>query len=228
MNRKLITRLLGIVFAVALLGTCSPAFAQTEVPTPDTVYHDNFGCDSFLLTANNIVYYSDTVIAIPHRVVAPSIVYIDVVNIYQITIGHSYDVRDTTQQSVCRNKLPYAYHGNFYTESGEYWVDFPSSRGCDSAHTLLQLQVLNGQHDTIDLALCYGQPSVTYEDLVFTTPGCFTFDLGVDTNGCSVDMTYRVTQYPLTSDSMDLTLCSNELPYYFMGQRIDSAGHIKK
>lgn len=224
MNRKLITRLLGIVFAVALLGTCSPAFAQTEVPTPDTVYHDNFGCDSFLLTANNIVYYSDTVIAIPHRVVAPSIVYIDVVNIYQITIGHSYDVRDTTQQSVCRNKLPYAYHGNFYTESGEYWVDFPSSRGCDSAHTLLQLQVLNGQHDTIDLALCYGQPSVTYEDLVFTTPGCFTFDLGVDTNGCSVDMTYRVTQYPLTSDSMDLTLCSNELPYYFMGQRIDSAG----
>lgn len=224
MNKRLITRLLGVVLAFAFLGTRFSAFAQTEVPTPDTVYHDCFGCDSYLLTANNTVYYSDTVIAIPHRVVAPSIIYIDVVNIYQITIGQSYDVRDTAQQSVCRNKLPYAYHGNFYTESGEYWVDFPSVQGCDSAHTLLQLQVLSGQHDTVDLALCYGQSSVSYEDLNFTAPGCYTFDIGTDTNGCPVDVTYRITQYPLVSDTMHLTLCSNELPYYFMGQRVDSAG----
>lgn len=224
MNRKLITRLLTLVFALVLSGVCSTAHAQSDVPKTDTVYHDCFGCDSFLLTANNTVYYSDTVVTISQLLPYHGTIYESVRDIYIITVGHSVDVRDTAQVRVCRDSLPYAYHRNFYTQSGDYWVDFPSMRGCDSAHTLLQIQVLEGQRDTIQLSLCYNQSYVVYDGIPFDAPGYYRFPQGKDADGCPIEKIFHVIQYPLLIDSLEVTLCSNKLPYQYKGRSFDSAG----
>ena len=42
--------------------------AQNQPFQTDTVYHQEFGCDSYLLSANSTVYHSDTVVKIPHYI----------------------------------------------------------------------------------------------------------------------------------------------------------------
>ena len=199
-------------------------FAQTNPYPTDTVYHSEFGCDSFLLPANHTVYYHDTTVEIPHRIAVDGLIVTDVLNVYNISVGQSYDVKDTVTARVCRNDLPYAFRQNFYTATGEYWISSPTVSGCDSAQTLLMLRVLEGQKDTARLTLCFDQTSVWCDGIEFTSSGTFDFVQGADSDGCPIVKTYVVTQYPLESDTIYDEVCYNELPYYFMGNSYASSG----
>ena len=214
--------MLVLTFAAFSLG--GKVFAQNEAYPVDTVYHSVFGCDSVLLPANNTVYHGDTTIQIPHYIPVQGQIVMDILNVYNITIGKSYDVKDTVTARVCSNTLPYAFRDNFYTQSGNYWIFSPTASGCDSASTLLQLQVVEGAHTTIDLSLCPGQESVTYDGITFTVPGNYDFVQGYDADGCPIVKTYAVTQYSLEMDTVYGEICSNELPYEFMGNTYTASG----
>lgn len=213
-----------LVFGVAVLSFCGRVSAQNGAYPTDTVYHSEFGCDSFLLTSNNTVYYHDTTVEIPHRIAVDGLIVTDVLNVYNISVGQSYDVKDTVVARVCRNNLPYAFRQNFYTATGDYWINSPTMSGCDSAQTLLRLRVLEGQKDTARLTLCFNQSSVWCDGIEFTESGTFDFVQGADSDGCPVVKTYVVTQYPLESDTIYDEVCYNELPYYFMGNSYVSSG----
>ena len=213
-----------LVFVVATLSLCGRVSAQNDAYPTDTVYHSEFGCDSFLLTSNNTVYYHDTTVEIPHRIAVDGLIVTDVLNIYNISVGQSYDVKDTVEARVCRNNLPYAFRQNFYTATGDYWISSPTVSGCDSAQTLLSLRVLEGQKDTARLTLCFNQASVWCDGIEFTTSGTFDFVQGADSDGCPIVKTYVVTQYPLESDTVYDEVCYNELPYFFMGNSYASSG----
>ena len=212
MDKKVILSRLLLLCVVLLLMGNSMVHAQNQSFQTDTVIHQEFGCDSYLLPANHTVYYADTVIKIPHYIADQGIVYMDVLDVYQITIGHSYDYKDTVTARVCRNKLPYAYHGNFYTKPGSYWVNTPTLQGCDSLRTLVNLVVLEGQRDTTFVSMCNANP-VVVNGITFPNPGTFNFPQGVDDDGCPVVQTYVITQYPEIVDTVDLLLCQNEIPY---------------
>ena len=79
-------------------------------------------------------------------------------------------VRDTVSVLVCKNNLPYAFRNNFFTQSGDYWINTPSARGCDSARTLLKLQVVEGQKTTVTLPMCADQPSVSWSEPSWAVP----------------------------------------------------------
>ena len=220
----MIFKQLRVVVIAMLLSVCGKVAAQNNDYPTDTVYHSVFGCDSFLLTANNTVYHSDTTVEIPNLVPVGGMIVTDVLDIYTITIGRSYDVKDTVAARVCRNNLPYVFSENFYYESGDYWIPAKTVMGCDSAMTLLKLQVLEGQRDTVNLSLCYNQSSVTYDGIPFTTAGTYNRPQGVDADGCPIVKTYVVTQYPLQIDTVYEEVCQNELPFYFMGNSYSAAG----
>lgn len=220
----MIFKQLRVVVIAMLLSVCGKVSAQNNDYPTDTVYHSVFGCDSFLLTANNTVYHSDTTVEIPNLVPVGGMIVTDVLDIYTITIGRSYDVKDTVAARVCRNNLPYVFSENFYYASGDYWIPAKTVMGCDSAMTLLKLQVLEGQRDTVNLSLCYNQSSVTYDGIPFTTAGTYNRPQGVDADGCPIVKTYVVTQYPLQIDTVYEEVCQNELPFYFMGNSYSMAG----
>lgn len=226
MNNNLINRFL--IMAVVLVSTACGGFvfAQNQPFQTDTVYHQEFGCDSYLLQANGTVYHSDTVVRIPHYIADQGLVYMDVLDVYQITIGHSYDYKDTVTARVCRNSLPYAYHGNFYTQPGSYWVNTPTLQGCDSLRTLVNLEVLEGQRDTTFVSMCNADP-VVVNGITFPNPGTFNFPQGVDTDGCPVVQTYVITQYMAGVDTVDILVCQNELPYSYMGYSLNVPGDYK-
>ena len=196
---------------------------NTSYPT-DTVRHSLFGCDSLQLSANGTVYYHDTVVSIPHYAPVQGQIVMDVLNIYEIAIGKSYDVRDTVSVLVCKNNLPYAFRNNFFTQSGDYWINTPSARGCDSARTLLKLQVVEGQKTTVTLPMCADQPSVSYDGITFTEAGSYDFPQGFDANGCPMVKTYKVIRYTVASDTVYAEVCQNDLPYVFRGQSYNAAG----
>lgn len=225
MNKQLIIKQLLIAFAVFSVGVFNSAFAQTGPVKPDTVYHECFGCDSFLLNIDDEVYtyYSDTVIYVPQYVTIQGVIYESIWDVYLISIGASYDVKDTVSVSVCRDKLPYIYNRNFFTQSGDYWVDFPSVQGCDSAHVLLQLQVLEGESDTMRVTLCPSQDSVKIDGIVFKESGVFTRKIGVDTNSCPITKVYVVTRYPLVTDTIEASVCQGT-SYRYKGHFFDSTG----
>ena len=213
-----------LVLVTAAVSFCGKVSAQNNAYPVDTVYHPVFGCDSVLLTADNTIYYRDTTVVIPHRIAVQGQIVTDVLNIYNITIGQSYDVKDTVTARVCSNALPYAFRENFYTQSGDYWISSPTVNGCDSSSTLLQLQVVEGAHTTVHLSMCPGQDSVSYDGITFFEPDNYDFVQGYDSDGCPIVKTYAITRYPLESDTVYDEVCFNELPYYFMGNGYDSPG----
>ena len=226
MDKKLIFSRLSIFLMAVLMSGGNVLLAQAQPFQTDTVYHQEFGCDSYFLTANQTTYYSDTVVSIPHYVAEQGLVYMDVLNVYQISVGQSYDFKDTVTARVCRNNLPYAYHGNFYTQPGNYWVNTPTLQGCDSLRTLVNLVVLEGQRDTTFISMCNAEP-VVVDGITFSYPGTFDFPQGVDDEGCPVVQTYVITQYSIGVDTIDLMVCQNELPYQFMGYSLSVPGNYR-
>ena len=216
MDKRFTFSWLVLISVAVLLSVNSTLLAQSQQFHTDTVYHQEFGCDSFLLSANHTYFHNDTVVMIPHYVADQGVVYMDVLDVYQIAIGHNYTYKDTVKARVCRNNLPYAFHGNFYTESGNYWVHTPTLQGCDSLSTLVSLEVLEGQNDTTFASMCNATP-VVLNGITFTNPGTYNFPQGVDEDGCPVVQTYVITPYTVTTDTVDLMVCENEVPYSYMG-----------
>ena len=226
MNKNLtFSRLAFLCVAVLFFGN-NVMFAQNQPFQTDTVYHQEFGCDSYLLTANQTLYHVDTVVRIPHYIADQGLVYMDVLDVYQITIGHSYDYKDTVTARVCRNSLPYAYRGNFYTQPGSYWVNTPTLQGCDSLRTLVNLEVLEGQRDTTFVSMCNADP-VVVNGITFSYPGAFDFPQGVDNDGCPIVQTYVITQYSVAVDTVDIKVCQNEVPYPYMGYYLSNPGNYR-
>ncbi|MBO6080042.1 MAG: T9SS type A sorting domain-containing protein [Bacteroidales bacterium] len=226
MDKKLNFKQLAILFAMILATCCGSVYAQNSTPAPDSVYHPMFGCDSVQLTIQNntTTYFSDTVIMVEGSAVGPDDqIYVNRRDFYQITVGQSYDVVDTVTQSVCRNNLPFAFRNNFYTQSGEYWTSATTVSGCDSSRTLLVLQVLEGQHETIQLTMCYDDPVVVYDNITFNQPGTFNRILGYDEDGCPIQQTFVVTQYPLVYDTVNAAICQSQ-SYTCHGTSFDSTG----
>ncbi len=224
MNKCMIIKHLMLVFLTAVLAFGGHGLAQVTPYPTDTVYHSLFGCDSVKLSANGTVYHRDTVVKIPHYSPVQGQIVMDVLNVYQIAIGKSYDVTDTVSARVCKNNLPYAFRNNFYVESGDYWISTPTRNGCDSARTLLKLRVVEGQHTTVTLPMCPDQPSVTYEGITFTEVGSYDFTQGYNADGCPIVKTYNVIRYPDERDTTRVEVCQNDLPYSFMGQSYNTSG----
>ncbi len=213
-------KLSAIALLMVLAALCGGANAQTT----DTVYHPVFGCDSLVLPANGVTYRTDTTVRIPHYSTSQGTVYMDVLNVYNITLGKSYSVHDTVEAKICSSNLPYTFSGHFFYKSGDYELGFPTTKGCDSAFILLKLNVMQGQRDTINLGICQGESSIQYEDITFDTPGSFDFIQGYDSEGCPIVKTYIVETYPTVSDTVNVQICQSELPYSFAGQNFNSPG----
>jgi len=224
MKMQLIIRRLMAVVVAVLFAFGGVVTAQNTQHTTDTLHYSVFGCDSFLLAANNTVYYHDTVVEIAHRVADQGVIYVAQLDIYQISIGTSYNVKDTVQAAVCPDMLPYAFRSNFYTMPGDYLIRGTTVMGCDSSTTLLQFRVFENQNDTVHLTLCHDQTVVYYEDIPFTSPGIYSAPLGTDTNGCPMMQVFVVTQYPMQSDTVNAEICQTALPYVYRGMEFNASG----
>lgn len=129
---------------------------------------------------------------------------------------------DTTETTVCANKLPYRHLGNTYTNEGSYYITMQSVGGRDSA--CVHLNLFLASSDTINLSGCASEFPLHYEQLSFLDSTVLTTSYSQDTNGCPITHTFNIVKYPVYNDTLNMSICSSELPYSIFDTLLAEAG----
>ena len=114
---------------------------------------------------------------------------------------------------------PYTWNGITYSQSGNYTDTLESIYGCDSIVTL-HLQILESFAPVFDTTVC-GQ--FEWMGQTYTTSQTIVKNL-YSVTGCDSIVTVHLTVYNDVQIFKTVTLCNNELPYYFAGRTFNSAG----
>ena len=125
------------------------------------------------------------------------------------------------QLSICQNELPYQWRDTLFqtgTPSGFYTFHRFSSSGCDSTVTLA-LTVYPSSIQYYNVRICSNELPYTWSatDTVFdegTVSGTYTFHY-LNTLGCDSNIVLNLTVNPSYERNESLTLCQNDLPYYY-------------
>ncbi len=95
--------------------------------------------------------------------------------------------------TLCESQLPFTWHGQTYTESGDYTWTGQTANGCDSIVTL-HLTINNPAHQAITVTEC---ESYAWNGTTYTQSGHYTYS-HVDANGCTQVDTLHLTIPPTT------------------------------
>jgi len=128
----------------------------------------------------------------------------------------------TTNTTICTNQLPYTWNGQSINAAGTYAANLTSATGCDSVATL-NLIVNPTLTSTTNTTICANQLPYSWNGQTINTAGTYTANL-TSAAGCDSIATLNLAVTPTLTSTTDLTICSNQLPYSWNGQTINSAG----
>jgi gliding motility-associated-like protein len=131
-------------------------------------------------------------------------------------------LRDTTRTTICTNQLPYTWSGKTITAAGTYRDTLTSSRGCDSIINLI-LTVNSVLRDTTRITICTNQLPYTWNGNIINTAGTFR-DTLASSRGCDSIINLILTVNSILRDTTRTTICTNQLPYNWNGNTINTAG----
>ena len=135
-------------------------------------------------------------------------------------------ITDTISVTLCANQLPYNWNGTNYTVAGNYADTLAGTNGsCDTIATL-QLNILPHITDTISVTLCANQLPYNWNGTNYTVAGAYTDTLAGINGSCDTIATLQLNILPLITDTISVTLCTNQLPYYWNGTDYLSLIHI--
>jgi gliding motility-associated-like protein len=127
-----------------------------------------------------------------------------------------------TNTTICTNQLPYSWNGQNITAAGTYTANLTSISGCDSIATL-NLTVNSTLTSTTNTSICTNQLPYAWNGQNITAAGTYTANL-VSVSGCDSIATLILTVNSTATSTTNATICSNQLPYSWNGQRITAAG----
>ena len=126
----------------------------------------------------------------------------------------------------------YTWNNEVYEESGDYVQTFTNMNGCDSVVTL-HLTIYEPETELVELTLCENDLPYHYVngdiDTTFEvgTPQLSTFNFQLLTqHGCDSIVTLHLTVYQPVTETVELTLCENDLPYHYVNGDIDTIFEI--
>jgi gliding motility-associated-like protein len=118
-------------------------------------------------------------------------------------------VSSTISASICEGES-YSFHGENYSESGEYSVTLMDSEGFDSI-AKLELTVIRATRSTIKKSICQGE-SYMYNLKDYNVQGIYT-DTLINVAGCDSIVTIELTVNVPTNSYQKDTICSMLLPF---------------
>ena len=128
----------------------------------------------------------------------------------------------TTNTSICTNQLPYSWNGQTINAAGTYTADLTSASGCDSVASL-NLVVNPVLTSTTNTAICTNQLPYTWNGQTINAAGTYTADL-ISASGCDSVATLNLVVNPVLTSTTNTSICTNQLPYSWNGQTINTAG----
>ena len=120
---------------------------------------------------------------------------------------------------VCQNGFPMQWRDTAFqagTTTGDYVFYRHTIHGCDSIVTL-HVTVNPIYQENESLVICESDLPYTWRDITFpvgTTSRIFTYNLQSEA-GCDSIVTLVLTVRPTFNQTFNLSICENDLPYYF-------------
>lgn len=124
--------------------------------------------------------------------------------------------------TICDTQLPYTWNGQSLTASGTYTYNGLTAAGCDSIVTL-NLTVNPSYNITETLTVCPSALPYTWNGQTLTTDGVYTFN-GSTAEGCDSIATINFSVGQSMSETINMAVCDNDLPYAWNGQDLTAAG----
>ena len=137
-----------------------------------------------------------------------------------LTVGPT--LTSNTDITICENELPYTWNGLTFSSSGTQSTNLSSSLGCDSIVTL-NLNVNGIDTNTVNLSLCENELPYTWNGLTFSSSGTQSTSLS-SSLGCDSIVTLNLSVNGIDTNTVNLSLCENELPYTWNGLTFNSPG----
>ena len=132
---------------------------------------------------------------------------------------------DTLTFSLCSNEFPYeSPMGQMYTEPGTYYLPHDDANICHSV-TLLVLESHPAYNDTLIVDICDVDTPYVFGDTSFVESTIYNI-LDTTTFGCDSNFTLILNVHPTYQfeDTIDLNLCSAQIPYTYADTVIQTAG----
>src|SRR5205085_2604807 len=141
-----------------------------------------------------------------------------------ITVAQLPLLTSTVNLSVCANAFPYTFGGHIFNAAGSITDTIPGT-GCDTIRTITvaQLPLLTS---TVNLSVCANRSAYRCVGNVFSAVGSLTDTISSTTGGCDTLRTINVTELPLLTSTVNLSVCANAFPYTFGGHVFNAAGSI--
>jgi gliding motility-associated-like protein len=132
----------------------------------------------------------------------------------------------STTITICTNQLPYSWNGQTFTSAGTYNVKLLSSLGCDSIATL-KLVVNNFLTSTTKVSICPSQLPYSWNGTSYTAAGTYNITLQ-NARGCDSVVSLVLAVNQVLTSLTEVSVCSNELPYSWNGEKFDLEGTYSK
>lgn len=132
-----------------------------------------------------------------------------------LIVNPSYEQEE--EADVCSNGFPFVWRDTSFlagTVSGDYTFYRRTVNGCDSIVTL-HLTVNPTYNQNEQLSVCQSDLPYQWRDTTFqvgTPSGFYTFRRA-SSSGCDSTVTLALTVYPSSTQSYNVRICSNDLPY---------------
>ncbi|WP_207512618.1 gliding motility-associated C-terminal domain-containing protein, partial [Longitalea luteola] len=131
-------------------------------------------------------------------------------------------LRDTTIATICTNQLPYRWNGININAAGTYKDTLISRSGCDSITNLI-LTVNSILRDTTRATICTNQLPYNWNGININAAGTYS-DTLISSAGCDSITNLILTVNSILTDTTTATICTNQLPYNWIGNAYNTAG----
>lgn len=126
------------------------------------------------------------------------------------------------QLTACENQLPLLYHGNTYATSGNYNEIVTGANGQDSL-TVLTLSTLFIDSTQSSMVYCSAGTPYNWNGQLLATSGTYQATLTA-VNGCDSVATLFFSIQTSLQNSVNVTVCQEDFPYFYAGQQINASG----
>ena len=130
--------------------------------------------------------------------------------------------RDSSEITVCENFLPYDWNGNLLSTPGFHSDTLLTVNGCDSI-VVFELKTWPMYRDSLQHEICANQLPYDWHGLQLTTPG-FYADTLLTIHGCDSIINLEFIVWPVYNDTLQVTVCENEMPYNWNGDLLATPG----
>ncbi len=138
-----------------------------------------------------------------------------------LTVNSPHSTSDSVV--VCENDLPYDYHGHIITAAGNYEIvpPFPlnSCISIDSLNVVIQPIIPSNT----PVIVCNNSLPYTWNGNAYNATGIYTISL-TSTAGCDSTAILDLTVNDTTASVINLTICSDQVPYLWNGTLYDTTG----